>query len=124
MQATRRRVMATMAGAVAGLASESIWAQVRTATPQPLPSPNAPQNENVPAGLDGANIPVVNGRNVVPPATWMEIRNQARELLAMTLDFKEKVDSTNLGSKLPLDLLKQARRIEKQIKKIERQMKN
>ncbi|MGH9588031.1 MAG: hypothetical protein ACRD3F_13835 [Acidobacteriaceae bacterium] len=123
MQPTRRQVMATITSAVAAVAAESLWGQNRSASPQPMPSPNAPLNQNVPAGLDGANIPVVNGRNVVPPATWVEIRKETQKLLEMTQDFKQKVDATNLGSTLPLDLLKQAHRIEKQIKKIERQMK-
>lgn len=125
---TRRQVMATMTTAVAALAAQSIYAgsalgQARTASPQPMPSPNAPKDENVPAGLDGANIPVVSGRLAVRPATWMEIRKETRDLLAMTQDFNKRVDATNLSSTLPLDLMKQAHRIEKQIRKIEKQMK-
>lgn len=124
MQPTRRQMMATMTSAVAAMAAETLLGQAgRRASPQPMASPNAPTDQNVPAGLDGANIPVVNGQNVVPPATWMEIRKETQKLLEMTQDFKQKVDATNLGSKLPLDLMKQAHRIEKLIKKIERQMK-
>ena len=89
-----------------------------------MASPNAPANQNVPAGLDGANIPVVNGQNVVPPATWMDIRKETEKLLEMAQDFKQQVDATNLSSTLPLDLMKRPRRIEKQMKKIERQMKS
>ena len=123
MQPTRREMMAAMTSAIAATAAESLWAQTRTASPQPMPSPNAPKDQNVPAGLDGANIPVVNGRPALPPATWQQIRKETQKLLEMTLDFKQKVDATNLGSTLPLDLMKQAERIEKQIKKIEKQMK-
>ena len=74
MQATRREIMATLASTVAAIAAQPLWAQTRFASPRPMASPNAPANQNVPAGLDGANIPVVNGQNVVPPATWMDIR--------------------------------------------------
>lgn len=123
MGRSRREMMATMTSVVAAIAAESLWSQTRSASPQPMPSPNAPKDQNVPAGLDGANIPVVNGRPVVPLTTWMEIRKETQKLLEMTQDFKQKVDATNLGSTLPLDLVKQAHRIEKQIKKIEKQMK-
>lgn len=125
MRPSRREMMAAMTSAVAAMAAETLFAQAgRRASPQPMQSPNAPTDQNVPAGLDGANIPFVNGQNVVPPATWMEIRKETGKLLEMTQDFNKKVDATNLGSMLPLDLMKEAHRIEKQIKKIERQMKS
>lgn len=124
MQVTRRRMMTAMTGAAAALAAERFsMGQSRRASPQPMPSPNAPQDQNVPAGLDGANIPVSNGQTVVPPATWLEIRRNAQKLLEMTTDFKKRVDATNLSSTLPLGLLQEARRIEKLAKKIEKQMK-
>lgn len=123
MQPSRREMMTAMTSAVAAMAAGLVWPQTRSASPQPMPSPNAPIDQNVPAGLDGANIPFVNGKPVVLPATWMDIRKETQKLLEMTQDFNKKVDATNLGSTLPLELLKEAHRIEKQIKKIERQMK-
>lgn len=124
MQATRRRVMLAMSSALgAAFAARMVDGQTRTANPQPMASPNAPQNQNVPAGLDGAEIPVRNGQRVIPPATWMEIKSDARELLDMATDFKKRVDQTNLGSTLPLPLIQEARRIEKLAKKIQSRMK-
>jgi len=49
---------------------------------------------------------------------------ETEKLLEMAQDFKQQVDATNLSSTLPLDLMKRTRRIEKQMKKIERQMKS
>lgn len=124
MQATRRRMILTMTSAVAAaLAYRPLYGQTRTASPRPMASPNAPQNENVPAGLDGAEIPVNNGQRRVQQATWLEIKSDAQRLLDMAADFNRRVDHTNLGATLPLALIKEARRIEKLAKKIQTQMK-
>jgi hypothetical protein len=88
-----------------------------------MPSPNAPANQNVPAGLDGSEIPVRNGGRPIPPVTWMEIRTDAQKLLAMATDFKAKVDRTNLAATLPLPLIQEAHKIEKLAKKIQDRMK-
>lgn len=91
-------------------------------TPQPMPSPNAPMNENVPAGLDGANIPWNRQRTLVP-AAWVEIRSDSAKLLSIATDFKERVDRTNFSDTLPLALIKEAQEIEKLAKKIRNRMK-
>lgn len=122
MQTSRRRMMMAMSSALAvGLTTRTLSGQ--RANPQPMASPNAPQNQNVPAGLDGANIPVGNGQRVIPPATWMEIKSDAQKLLDMAADFKKRVDQTNLGATLPLSLIQQAGRIEKLAKTIQKRMK-
>lgn len=123
MQATRRRMIMTMTSALAAAFATRTLSGQRSATPQPMPSPNAPLNQNVPAGLDGADIPVSNGRRIVPPATWGEIKADAQKLLDMATDFKKRVDQTNLGATMPLPLIQEARRIEKLAKKIQRRMK-
>jgi hypothetical protein len=120
-QPTRRGIVFTMTGAF--LAELFARGQVRAQTPQPLPSPNAPRNQNVPAGLDGADIPVKNGQTVIPPATWAEIKSEAQKLLEMVTDFKKRVDQTNLSATLALPLVKEAHEIEKLAKKIQKQMK-
>jgi hypothetical protein len=119
-QPTRRGMIVTMAGA---FLSTLIARGQRSGPPQPLPSPNAPQNQNVPAGLDGAEIPVKNGRAVIPPATWMQIKSEAQKLVEMVTDFKKRVDQTNLSATLALPLVKEAHEIEKLAKKIQKQMK-
>lgn len=124
MQATRRRMIVTMTSVLAAaFATRKVSGQSRTASPRPMASPNAPQDQNVPAGLDGADIPVTNGRRVIPPATWVEIKSDAQKLLAMATDFKKQVDQTNLGATLPLPLIQQARRIERLAKEIQKRMK-
>ena len=120
MQTSRRKMIAMSSAAAAALATRALSGQV---TPQPLPSPNAPLNQNVPAGLDGADIPVRNGRRVIPPATWLEIKSDAQKLLDLVADFKKRVDETNMGSTLPLPLIEEAHRIEKMAKNIQKRMK-
>lgn len=121
MEPTRRRMMATLTGAVAAAVTRPLLGQV---SPQPLPSPNAPANQNAPVGLDGADIPVRNSGLGIQPATWMEIKSDAQKLLTMATDFKTQVDGTNLSSTLPLALIQQAHHIEKLAKQIQDRMKH
>lgn len=121
MQTNRRRMIVVMAGAAAAMALPA--GGQRSASPQPMPSPNAPKDQNVPAGLDGANIPLRNGERVIPPATWLEIKSEAQKLLEMATDFKKRVDQTNPSATLSLPMIKEAHEIEKLAKKLQRQMK-
>jgi hypothetical protein len=114
-----------MTGAVAAAlamrptSAHSIVAQ----TVQPLPSPNAPANQNAPVGLDGSGIPVRNGERQLPPTTWTEIKSQAQKILDMATDFKWQVDHANLAATLPLLLIQEAHTIEKLAKHIQDHMK-
>jgi hypothetical protein len=124
MPETRRRILTTMAGALAGmLAPLPACAQWRPGPPQPVESPNAPKNQNVPAGLDGADIPVEQpGKIGINPLAWAEMKDQAQQLLQMTFDFVGEINHTNLNATLPLTLIKQARQIEKMAKHIQERM--
>jgi hypothetical protein len=128
MQPTRREMMAAMTGVVASaltagpLLTDAVAGQ-RTPAPQPLPSPNAPANQNAPVGLDGAEIPVRNGEPTVPPATWAEIKSDAQKLLDLATDFKWQVNRANLTNTLPLLLLQEARSIEKLAKQLQGKVK-
>lgn len=125
MHPTRRRMMITLSGALAALwaprAANAIPGQNTPA--QPMASPNAPPNENVPVGLDGANIPVNNGERTLPAATWIDIQTDAKKLLDMATDFNTQVNKTNLSSTLPIALLQEAHKIEKLAKQIQDRMK-
>lgn len=127
-QPTRRKVIATIGSTIAaGLTAGVAWAysgrrQAGGMTPQPMPSPNAPRNENVPAGLDGANIPWNRDKPMLP-ATWLEIKSDSAKLLSMVTQFKTNVDRTNFSATLPLSLVKEAHDIEKLAKKIQNRMK-
>jgi hypothetical protein len=120
MPETRRRVLAAMAGLAAGaIARGSAFAGQH---PQPLPSPNAPQNQNAPAGLDRAGVndgqhPAMN------PLAWSQVKTDTQKLFQMTSDFRDHVEQTNLASTLPLPLVKEAHQIEKLAKQIQEHLK-
>jgi hypothetical protein len=123
-------MIVTMTGAIAAafaarpLSAHSILQQTpRSAAPQPMPSHNAPANQNAPLGLDGAEIPVRNGERQVTAAIWTEIKSDAQKIFDMATDFKWQVDRANLNATLPLLLLQEAHRIEKLAKQVQERMK-
>lgn len=128
MQPTRRQMIVTVTGAaVATLTARPVLAhalagQQHAGPPQPLPSPNAPQNQNAPLGLD-TDVPVHNGERRVPPATWLDIKSEAQKLLDLATDFKWQVSRANLNATLPLLLIQEARSIEKLAKQVQEKMK-
>ena len=121
MRETRRHLLVTLAGVTAGaIAAPSVLTSQMA--PQPMPSPNAPRNQNVPAGLDGAGIKQGNESNVTPLA-WTQIKTDTQKLYQMTSDFRDHVQQANLASTLPLPLIKEAHQIEKLAKQIQEHMK-
>lgn len=126
MRETRRRLLVTLAGVTAGIvaARPNLTAQVTSPRPVPLASPNAPSNQNVPAGLDNTGVQEGNRKTAVNPLVWTQIKSDSQKLFQMTSEFKEHVDQTNLTSTLPLPLIKEAHQIEKLAKRIQDQMKN
>lgn len=128
MNPTRRRMMVSMSGAIAAVLAggplrAAVFGQARTGTPKPLASPNAPEHQNVPAGLDGADIPFRNGGRPLPPVTWLEIKSDAQKMFDLATDFKWQVNRANLANTLPLLLLQEAHRMEKLAKQIQERMK-
>jgi len=126
MRETRRRLLLTMAGAAAGVmvTRPDLTAQVTSPHPTPLSSPNAPANQNAPAGLDNAGVNNQGKQAGVNPLVWSQIKSDSQKLFQMTSDFKEHVEQTNLTSTLPLPLIKEAHQIEKLAKQIQDHMKN
>lgn len=122
MRETRRRLLLTMAGIAAGIIARP--SKIDAQHPQPLPSPNAPQNQNAPAGLDRAGVDAgQQQKTAVSPLTWSQIKADVDQLYQMTSDFRDQVVHTNLSSTLPLPLIKEAKQIEKLAKKIQERLK-
>lgn len=126
MKLTRRQMLAA-GGAMAAMLTESrvnrLSGQARPPSVQPLPSPNAPRNENAPVGMEN-DIPVRNGDRQLPPATWIDIKSDAQKILDLATDFKWQVDKANLNNTLPVLLLHQAHDIEKLAKQVQNRMKS
>ncbi len=120
--------MLTMTGAMTAFltartgSAPYLFGQAGRPSPQPLPSPNAPVNQNAPVQLDQEDIPVVGSMRVIPPATWKEIKEDAMKLYQMSAGFATQVENTNTTATLPLSLLKEAHDIEKMARRIQQRM--
>jgi peptidoglycan hydrolase CwlO-like protein len=116
MQESRRRVLMTMAGAAGALAAAPlVFAQARTSSPAPLPSPNAPDPHS-PGGLDGLQA---NKDSPAPnPQNQKQIRDDVEKLYEMVSELKKQVESTDANSMLSLSVVKRAQQIEKLAKQI------
>jgi hypothetical protein len=123
MPETRRRLLTAMAGLAAGAIARPYVFAGQTAHPQPLPSPNAPQNQNAPAGLDRAGVDEGEQTPKAKLLAWSQVKTDADKLFQMTSEFKDHVAQTNLASTLPLSLIKEAHQIEKLAKQIQERLK-
>jgi hypothetical protein len=85
---------------------------------KPMPSPNAPKNQNAPSGLDGPPVTAENSRQSVDQQNQAEIRLQVQRLYAMATELKDEVDNTNSNAVLNVAVLKRAQEIEKLAKQI------
>ena len=85
---------------------------------KPVPSPNAPKNQNAPSGLDGPAVTPENSRQNIDQQNQTEIRLQVQRLYAMATELKDAVDNTNSNAVLNLAVLKRAQEIEKLAKQI------
>jgi hypothetical protein len=110
--------------AAAGIAAFTFTPWLRTALaqiPQPMPSPNAPTNQNVPAGM---NPEIIKPDKPQPNLLNQEqIAKSVNELYKLAGELKDEVDHTDLRSTLPLDFVKKAQQIEKLAKHIKDQAK-
>jgi len=122
MRETRRRLLVTLAGVAAGAIAAPSTLTSQMGPPQPMPSPNAPHNQNVPAGMDSPDL-IKQNQSSVSPLAWTQIKSDTQKLFQMTSDFRDHVQQTNLTSTLPLPLIKEARQIEKLAKQIQEHMK-
>ncbi len=116
---TRRDFLAAATGAAgtAFLISECPTVAALQRTPQPLPSPNAPTNQNVPGGLN--NYPSGDSSRPVPNTfNAAEVKRMVEELYQLALELKDEADKTNLQTTLPADFLKRAQQIEKLAKAV------
>ena len=125
MKLTRRRIFAVFGAIAAALAESRVSPLMsqKTLSPQPMPSPNAPRNENAPLGMD-TDIPVRNGDKQLAPATWVDIKSDAQKILDLATDFKWQVDKANLNNMLPVLLLREAHDLEKLAKQVQNRMKS
>jgi hypothetical protein len=119
MPPSRRRLFTILAGAAGVLATESILCSALPAqrSPQPIPSPNAP-NQNFPPGLDGPDQKPGADNKSVDPKTREEITTDIQKLYDLASELKEQAGKADLNVTLPVTVVKKAQQIEKLAKKI------
>jgi hypothetical protein len=118
---SRRKMLGSLAG-VAGILATGRWADGYAQTPQPMASPNAPTNQNVPGGLNGADL--IKPDKVPPtPMIQQQIAASVQQLYRLAAELKEEVEHTNLNTTFSLAFVKKAQQIEKLAKQIKTQAK-
>jgi len=85
---------------------------------KPIPSPNAPKNENVPQGLDVTLASKEEKKQSLDRQNEQEIRLEVQRLYAMATELKDEVDNTNSYAVLNVSVLKRTQEIEKLAKQI------
>lgn len=119
MPPSRRRLFTMLAGAAGVLATESLLCAALPAqrSPQPIPSPNAP-NQNFPPGLDGPDQKPGADNRKIDPKTREEIATDIQKLYDLASELKEQAAKADMNVTLPVSVVKTAQQIEKLAKKI------
>jgi hypothetical protein len=94
------------------------WQSHPTPVFKPVPSPNAPKNENVPQGLEGTLASKEEKKLMLDQQNEQEIRLEVQRLYAMATELKDEVDNTNSYAVLNVSVLKRTQEIEKLAKQI------
>ena len=125
MLKSRRNLLKTITGAAGVLAIET-WgysaAPGLQKGPNPLPSPNAPSNQNIPAGMDGPDI-MHPSKTAANPLNQEQIAAAVQQLYKLASELKTEVEQTNLTTTFSLDFVKKAQQIEKLAKQIKEKAK-
>jgi hypothetical protein len=99
------------------LAAKPLLSFAQGRTPQPVPSPNAP-NQNFPPGLNGPDIRPDSNTKTIAPQHQKEIREDVERLFQLITEFKDQVEKTDLNSTISLSVVKKAQEIEKLAKHV------
>ena len=125
MQESRRSLMMGLVGVAGVLAMRPNPQHGGNQTPQPMPSPNAPKNQNAPAGLDNAGVGTGDDKaKAIEQQNQKIVKADVEKLFDLVSQLKEQVEATNLNSTLPVSLIKQAKEIEKIAKEIRERAKS
>jgi hypothetical protein len=121
MPQSRRQLLTTLAGAAGVLAGAPLLASTLSTPaqmhPQPIPSPNAP-NQSFPPGLDGPDSRPPQDHKQVDPNKQQEIRTDIQKLYDLAADLKQQAGKADMNVTFPVTMVKKAQEIEKLAKKI------
>lgn len=116
MLRSRRSLLAILSG-MAGAVAVLPWVSGVAQAPSPMPSPNAPANQNVPAGMDGPDL-IKPDKAPVNPVNQEQIAASVEQLYKLAAELKDEVEHTDLRSTFSLAFVKKAQQIEKLAKQI------
>jgi hypothetical protein len=118
MYESRRRLLTTLIAAAGVLVVRPILgATTQRGTPQPIPSPNAP-NPSYPPGLNGPDITPSSNNKVINPQNQRDLRDDVQQLYELASELKQQFEKTDTSATLSLTVVKQAQKIEKLAKRI------
>jgi hypothetical protein len=119
MPQSRRHLLAMVVGAAGVLAAKPALLAGLPAqrTPQPIPSPNAP-NQNFPPGLNGPDQGPQSDKKMIDPKKQEEIKADIHKLFDLAAELKTESEKTDLNSTLPITVINKAQQIEKLAKQI------
>jgi hypothetical protein len=117
MPQSRRHLLTLFAGAAGVIAAQPLLLHAQSRTPQPIPSPNAP-NQNFPPGLNGPDNKPGSDNKTIDPQTQQEIKRDIQKLYELASTLKDQAAKMDLNSTLPFSVVKEAQEIEKLAKKI------
>ncbi len=116
MLGSRRRWFAILASALGVFAVQPLLLFGQR-TPQPIPSPHAP-NQNFPPGLDGPDLKPGADSKTADPQVQREIKGDVLKLYELASELKDQMEKTDASSTLSLSIVKTAQQIEKLAKQI------
>lgn len=119
MPQSRRHLLAMVVGVGVLAAKPALLAGLPAQrTPQPIPSPNAP-NQNFPPGLNGPDqTPPSDNKKTIDPKKQEEIKADIQKLFDLAAELKDQSAKTDINSTLPVTVIKKAQQIEKLAKQI------
>jgi hypothetical protein len=116
MLKSRRSLLKCVAG-TAGTLVAAPWMYGALQHPQPMPSPNAPNNQNFPGGLNGPPVSS-SGKPATNTMNGEQIAAMVQQLYKLAGELKEEVEHTNVAAVFPVTFVKKAQEIEKLAKRI------
>jgi hypothetical protein len=114
---SRRSMLVVGAAGVAASLAGAFGSRIEAQSPQYQPSPNAPRNQNAPAGLDGPEI-IHPDKDAPNNINQMQIVGLVHQLYKLSGELQDEVDHTDIRATFPLSVVKKAQQIEKLAKQI------
>jgi hypothetical protein len=118
-----RRILAAIVvfGALALTATDTLHSQPQRATPQPMPSPNAP-NPSFPPGVNGPDITPPDQKKMDRQAQ-VDVKADVEKLYQLITELREQVQKSDTTSTLSLSVVNKAKQIEKLAKQVKERAK-